>query len=91
MIIEARPGAGSNIAAEAVVRAPADGYTLLMASNANAINATLYQKLNFDFLRDITLVASVARVPLVMWWSIRYSRQGRCPISSPMQRPIPAR
>ena len=66
MIIEARPGAGSNIAAEAVVRAPADGYTLLMASNANAINATLYQKLNFDFLRDITLVASVARVPLVM-------------------------
>ena len=63
MIIEARPGAGSNIAAEAVVRAPADGYTLLMASNANAINATLYQKLNFDFLRDITLVASVASVP----------------------------
>jgi tripartite-type tricarboxylate transporter receptor subunit TctC len=66
MIIEARPGAGSNIAAEAVVRAPADGYTLLMASNANAINATLYGKLNFDFLRDIALVASVARAPLVM-------------------------
>jgi tripartite-type tricarboxylate transporter receptor subunit TctC len=59
MIIEARPGAGSNIAAEAVVRAPADGYTLLMASNANAINATLYEKLNFDFLRDVALVASV--------------------------------
>jgi tripartite-type tricarboxylate transporter receptor subunit TctC len=66
MIIEARPGAGSNIAAEAVVSAPADGYTLLMASNANAINATLYGKLNFDFLRDIALVASVARAPLVM-------------------------
>jgi tripartite-type tricarboxylate transporter receptor subunit TctC len=48
------------------VRAPADGYTLLMASNANAINATLYGKLNFDFLRDIALVASVARAPLVM-------------------------
>ena len=48
------------------MRAPADGYTLLMASNANAINATLYGKLNFDFLRDIALVASVARVPLVM-------------------------
>jgi tripartite-type tricarboxylate transporter receptor subunit TctC len=64
--IEARPGAGSNIAAEAVVRSPPDGYTLLMASNANAINATLYDKLDFDFLRDIALVAGVARVPLVM-------------------------
>jgi len=64
--IEARPGAGSNIAAEAVVRSPPDGYALLMASNANAINATLYDKLDFDFLRDIALVAGVARVPLVM-------------------------
>jgi tripartite-type tricarboxylate transporter receptor subunit TctC len=64
--IEARPGAGSNIAAEAVVRSRPDGYTLLMASNANAINATLYDKLDFDFLRDIALVAGVARVPLVM-------------------------
>jgi tripartite-type tricarboxylate transporter receptor subunit TctC len=57
VIIEDRPGAGSNIAAEAVVRAPPDGYTLLMASNANAINATLYARLNFDFFRDIALVA----------------------------------
>jgi len=66
VIIEDRPGAGSNIAAEAVVRAPPDGYTLLMASNANAINATLYARLNFDFLRDIALVAGFIRVPLVM-------------------------
>jgi tripartite-type tricarboxylate transporter receptor subunit TctC len=52
-IIESRPGAASNIATEAVVRAPPDGYTLLVVSSANAINATLYDKLNFVFLRDI--------------------------------------
>src|SRR5262245_35322653 len=52
VIVESRPGAGSNIATEAVVRAPADGYTLLMASAPNAINATLYDKLNFNFIRD---------------------------------------
>src|SRR5262245_16464883 len=52
-IIENRPGAGSNIGAEAVTRAPADGYTLLLVTTANAINATLYDKLNFDFARDI--------------------------------------
>jgi tripartite-type tricarboxylate transporter receptor subunit TctC len=58
-IIENRSGGGGNIAAEAVVRAPADGYTLLMVSSANAINATLYDKLNFDFIRDIAPVASI--------------------------------
>src|SRR6516162_7637999 len=52
-IVENRPGAASNIATEAVVRAPADGYTLLVCSTANAINETLYDKLNFDFIRDI--------------------------------------
>src|SRR5216684_373700 len=52
-VIDNRPGAGTNIAAEAVVRAPADGYTLLMIGAANAINATLYEKLNFNFIRDI--------------------------------------
>jgi tripartite-type tricarboxylate transporter receptor subunit TctC len=65
-IVENRPGAGTNIATEAVVRAPADGYSLLLASAANAINATLYEKLGFDFIRDITPIAGVVRVPLVM-------------------------
>ena len=65
-IIENRPGAGTNIGTEAVVRAPPDGYTLLLVSTTNAINATLYDRLNFDFLRDITPVASVMRYPYVM-------------------------
>ena len=65
-IIENRPGAGTNIATEAVVRAPADGYTLLFVSASNAINATLYEKLNFNFIRDIAPVASIVRVPNVM-------------------------
>jgi tripartite-type tricarboxylate transporter receptor subunit TctC len=65
-IIESRPGAASNIATEAVVRAPPDGYTLLVVSSANAINATLYDKLNFVFLRDIAPIASIIRLPFVM-------------------------
>jgi len=65
-IIENRPGAGGNIGAEAAVRAPADGYTLLMAGTPNAINATLYEKLNFNFIRDIVPVAGVMRFPLVI-------------------------
>ena len=65
-IIENRPGAGGNIGTEAVVRAPPDGYTLLMASSANAINATLYDKLNFNFIRDIAPVATISRNTLVM-------------------------
>jgi tripartite-type tricarboxylate transporter receptor subunit TctC len=64
--VENRLGAGTNIATEAVVRAPADGYTLLLANTANAINATLYDKLNYNFIRDIAPVASIGRVPLVM-------------------------
>jgi tripartite-type tricarboxylate transporter receptor subunit TctC len=65
-VIENRPGAGTNIATESVVRAAPDGYTLLAISPANAINATLYEKLNFNFLTDITPVASVLRTPNVM-------------------------
>ena len=63
-IVENRPGAGSNIGTEAVVRAPADGYTLLLITSTNAINTTLYDKLSFDFIRDIVPIASIARVPL---------------------------
>jgi tripartite-type tricarboxylate transporter receptor subunit TctC len=65
-IVENRVGAGTNVATEAVVRAPADGYTLLEVSPANAINATLYGKLNFNFIRDIAPVAGVYRAPLAM-------------------------
>ena len=65
-IIENRPGAGSNLGTEAVVRAPPDGHTLLLAASANAINATLYDKLNFNFIRDIAPVAAINREPLIM-------------------------
>jgi tripartite-type tricarboxylate transporter receptor subunit TctC len=65
-VIENRPGAGSNIGVEAVVNAPADGYTLLLASSSNAINATLYDKLNFNFLRDVAPVGGIIRFPFVM-------------------------
>src|SRR6476620_395931 len=65
-VIENRPGAGTNIATEMVVRAPADGYTLLLVGAAQAVNATLYEKLNFNFIRDIAPVASLVRLPLVM-------------------------
>jgi len=65
-IIENRPGAGTNIATEAVVNAAPDGYTLLLCITANAINATLYDKLNFNFIRDIAPVAGVVRAPSVL-------------------------
>ena len=65
-VIENRPGAGSNIATEGVARAAADGYTLLLVSAAHAINATLYDRLNYNFLRDIAPVAGIIRVPNVM-------------------------
>jgi tripartite-type tricarboxylate transporter receptor subunit TctC len=65
-IIENRPGAGGNIGTESVVRAPADGYTLLLVFTTNAINATLYGKLNFNFIRDIAPVAPIVRIPNIV-------------------------
>jgi tripartite-type tricarboxylate transporter receptor subunit TctC len=66
IVVENRPGAGGNIGTAAAVGAPPDGYTLFLATAANAINATLYEKLNFNFIRDIAPVASISRNPLIM-------------------------
>jgi len=65
-VTENRPGGGNNIGTEAVVRAPPDGYTLLLVDPSASINATLYEKLNYNFIRDIATVAGVVRMPLVM-------------------------
>jgi tripartite-type tricarboxylate transporter receptor subunit TctC len=65
-VVENRPGAATNIATEAVAHAPADGYTLLMISSPHAFNATLYDKLNYNFVRDIAPVAGISQVPSVM-------------------------
>jgi tripartite-type tricarboxylate transporter receptor subunit TctC len=65
-VIENRPGAGSNVGTEVVVNAPSDGSTLLLVGASSAINATLYEKLNFNFLRDITPVAGVISIPFIM-------------------------
>src|SRR5262245_16087516 len=65
-VIENRPGAASNVGTEVVVRAPADGHTLLLVTASNMTNSTLYEKLNFNFIRDIAPVASINRVSLVM-------------------------
>ena len=65
-IVENRPGAGNNLATEAVVKSPPDGYTIILVNPANAINASLYKNLNFNFLRDIDPVAGLIRVPNVM-------------------------
>src|SRR5215510_2132434 len=65
-VIDNRPGAGGNIAAEAAVRAPADGYTLLLAATTGVISASLYDKLGFDFVRDVAPVAAIARGPQIL-------------------------
>ena len=65
-LVENRPGAASNIGTEAALRAPPDGYTLLQVTSSNAVNATFYEKLNFDLMSDIAPVAGIVRVPFVM-------------------------
>src|SRR5215510_3036475 len=65
-VIENRPGAGTNIATEMLVKAPADGYTLMLVGPAQAINATLYERLSFNFIRDVAPIGSFVRMPLVM-------------------------
>jgi tripartite-type tricarboxylate transporter receptor subunit TctC len=65
-VIENRPGAGGNVGTEAVVRSPPDGYTMLLVTTANAINASLYERLNYNFIRDIAPVAALIRVPAVL-------------------------
>ena len=65
-IIDNRPGGGGNIGTEAVVRAPADGYTLLLVGSFNSVNATFYDKLNYNFIRDIAPVVGIIRAPYVM-------------------------
>jgi tripartite-type tricarboxylate transporter receptor subunit TctC len=66
VVIENRPGAGGNIGAETLIRSPPDGYTLFMGTSSNAINATLFEKLNYDFVRDITPVSPINRIGLVL-------------------------
>ncbi len=90
-VIENRPGAGTNIATEAVVRAPADGYTLLLAFSSNAINATLYDKLNFNFIRDIAPVAGIMQCVQRHGGAPIGSCQDRSRVHRPMLRPIRAR
>src|SRR5262249_25258157 len=65
-VIDNRPGGGGNIGTEAALRAPADGYTLLLVGGLNAVNATFYDKLNYNFIRDIAPVASIIRTPFAM-------------------------
>jgi Tripartite tricarboxylate transporter family receptor len=84
-IIENRPGAGSNIAAEAVVRSVPDGYTLFLANSVNAINATLYEKLNFNFIRDTAPVAGIIATPSPDDRASIGSGRNRCRVHRPCQ------
>ena len=89
-IIENRPGGGGNVGTEAAVKAPSDGYTLLLVGGLNAVNATFYDKLNFNFIRDIAPVASIIRTPFVMVVNPSF-RPRRSPSSSLLPRLIQAR
>jgi tripartite-type tricarboxylate transporter receptor subunit TctC len=87
-VIENRTGAGGNIAAETVVKALPDGYTLLLAGSPNAINATLYDKLNFNFIRDTAPVVGIANALNLLLVNPSVPAK-TVPNSSPMPRPIP--
>jgi tripartite-type tricarboxylate transporter receptor subunit TctC len=89
-VIENKPGGGNNIGTEAAIHSPADGYTVFLVNPANAINATLYPKLAFNFMRDMAPVAGIMRVPNVMEVN-RDCRRGQWRSSSPTPRPIRAR
>ena len=78
-VIDNRPGGGENIATEAVVRSSADGYTILLVTGTNAINTTLYEKLSFNFNRDIASVAGIARVPELMVANFSVPARGLLP------------
>jgi|SRR6185295_10162934 tripartite-type tricarboxylate transporter receptor subunit TctC len=75
VVVENRPGASSKLATEAAVRAPADGYTLVLGGAVNAINATLFEKLNFNFIGDLVPVAGLVRFPNVMTVRRVFSRK----------------
>jgi tripartite-type tricarboxylate transporter receptor subunit TctC len=89
-LVENRPGAGTNIGTEMVVRAPADGYTLLLVSAPNAINTTLYDRLSYNFLRDIAPVAGISRERIVMVVHPSFPAK-TSPSSSPTPRPTRAK
>jgi tripartite-type tricarboxylate transporter receptor subunit TctC len=89
VIVENRPGAGGNIGTEVVARAAPDGYTLLMVAPANAVNTTLYDKLNYNFLRDIVPIASIARFGNVM--EVNPTVPAKSVPESSMPKPIPVR
>ena len=91
IVVENRAGASSNIAAEAVIRSAPDGYTLFMVGPNNAINASLYDKLPFDFVRDTAPIAGVMQRSQCHGSASIGAGEDRSPSSSPMPRPIPAR
>ena len=91
VVVENKPGGGTNIGVQAAVTAPADGYTLLFTLATNAINPSLYKSLPFDFQRDIAPVAGLADLPLVMDVNPSLPRQNLCPTLSPTPKPTRAR
>ena len=90
-VIESRPGAGTNVGTDAVVHAAPDGNTLLLFDPSAAINATLYDKLNFNFIRDIAPIVCIFRTPLVIVVNPSVAGARRFPNLSPMPRPIRAK